>query len=310
MLEQPALHAAARLDLLHHAHIYLLPEAGHTGHAGRVGILHRLLHLLRVGVDDKPGALGQAQYLPSLLKDVGEGQEVQHAVVLTHWHTLIVGLHSGVVLAAGQDDALRVARRTTGVEHVGNVVHRGLRLQGLHLRLPGQVLGLLQQVVEVHGHRVLLAQADAAVEDDDALQRVARGLHAARLVILLLLADEEDAYLRIVQHKLYLLLRRGGIERDGDGANAPGAEVAEKVLRRILRKNPHVILHLHAEVEQGVRHLLHRRRELVPRIRFPLSAAEVLVDEHFAVTVGLGLLVNKHGQMAVILHSYTIFLQK
>ena len=54
------------------------------------------------------------------------------------------------------------------------------------------------------------------------------------LVVLLLLTYEEDADFRISDYELYLLLRRGGIERNGDGPYAPCAEVAKQVLGRVL----------------------------------------------------------------------------
>ena len=47
--------------------------------------------------------------------------------------------------------------------------------------------------------------AHAMVEDDDPLQRRTKRKDAVRLVILILLTDKEDAYLRIVDHVLDLL---------------------------------------------------------------------------------------------------------
>ena len=36
---------------------------------------------------------------------MGKGQEIQHTVLLAHWHTLVIGLHGGMVLPTGQNDA-------------------------------------------------------------------------------------------------------------------------------------------------------------------------------------------------------------
>ena len=72
-------------------------------------------------------------------------QEIQHTVVLSHWHTLVISHHGGVVLATGKDDALRVARRTTGIEDVRYIIHRGGSREGIHLRLARQILTQLQR---------------------------------------------------------------------------------------------------------------------------------------------------------------------
>lgn len=81
-----------------------------------------------------------------------------------------------------------------------------------HFRLARQAFAVLQEVVEVECCGVVCRDAHRAVEDDDALQRVAQPEDAVSLVVLLLLAHKEESNLGIVNHKLYLLLRRGGIE--------------------------------------------------------------------------------------------------
>ena len=86
---------------------------------------------------------------------MGKRQEVQHAVFLAHRHTLVISLHGSIILATGQDDALRVARRTTSIEDIGDIVHRRLLRQGIHLRLTRQVLTQLQEVIEIHGVGIL-----------------------------------------------------------------------------------------------------------------------------------------------------------
>ena len=116
----------------------------------------------------------------------------------------------------------------------------------------------------------MVADAYGTVEDDDALQRGAEGADAVGLVILLLFSDEEEAHLRVVDHKLYLLFAAGGVERYRHRADAPCAEIREEILDAVLREHAHVLLWPYAEVEQRVRHDLDRSGEAVPRIRFPL----------------------------------------
>ena len=227
MLKELTLHGTARLYLLLHTHVDLLPEPGHRRHTRGVLLLHGLLHLQRIGVDNESCASCQAQYLPALLEDVSERQEVQYAVVLVDGHALTVGHHCCVILATGQDDTLGIARRATGVEDIGYVIHLSLSRQVVDLRLSWQSLTQLQEVVEVHGQRVFITQFDPAVEHDDALQGVAGGLHTMGLVVLLLLTHEEDADFRVSQHELYLLLRAGGIERNSHRTDAPCTEVAK-----------------------------------------------------------------------------------
>ena len=314
MLEEFTLHGTRILDFLQHAHVHLLPETGNGRHTRRVGLLHRLLHLLRIGIHNQTGALCQSQDLPPLLKDVSEGQEVQYTVVLIHRHTLAVGLEGRMILAAGKDHALGVACRTTCIEHIGDIIHRSLGLQFLHLRLSGQIVAQFQEVIKVHRVGVVAGDAHILVEDDDALQRLTHREHATRLVILLLLAHEKEAHLGVAHHELYLLLRRRGIERYRHRTDAPGTEVAEEVLHRVLREHTDVLLHLHSEVQQGIRHLPDFVGELVPRNRFPFLTAEVLIDKHLAVAVVLCLVVNQARQMTVCLHIhlllYIIWVQK
>ena len=79
-----------------------------------------------------------------------------------------------------------------------------------------------------------------------------------------LLTNKQKTNLGIVYHKLYLLLRTGGIERNGDGTDAPGSEIALNILCGILREDTDVLLHLHTKVQQGIRRLLDRLRHRVP----------------------------------------------
>ena len=81
--------------------------------------------------------------------------------------------------------------------------------------------------------------------------------HAVCLVILLLLSHEEETYLSIVYHELYLLLAACGIERYCHGTHAPRSEVAENILHGVLREYSDVLLRFDTEVEQCVGHDFH-----------------------------------------------------
>ena len=140
----------------------------------------------------------------------------------------------------------------------------------------------------------MLSDTYVLVEDDDALERLTHSHHTVRLVVLFLLAHKEEAYLGIRNHKLNLLLGTGGIEGDGYRTDAPCAKVAEEILDGILGEDTDILLHLHPEVQQGVRYLLDRCRELVPGIRLPRCAPKIPIYEHFAITVLFRLIVNQY----------------
>ena len=306
--EQLALHGVGPVYLLLHAGVHFLPEARHGAHARGVGLAHGVLHLERVGVHYEPGSHGEAEQRPPFLEDVGIGQEVHHAVVLANVDAAAVGLEGGVVLPVGQYHALAVAGGAAGVEYVGHVVVRRCGVEALQLLGVGVVLAQPHEVVEIERVGVVGAYAHRAVEDDDALQRGAEGEHAVGLVVLLLLAHEEQAHAGVVDHELYLLLAARGIEGYGHGPYAPGTEVGVDVLHAVLGEHAYVLLHAHAELEQRCRHLADRERALAPRARHPLLAAELPVYQGFAVAVLLGLVVYQHRQVTVCLHNHIVLL--
>ena len=234
MLEQFTLYSAGMFYLIHYTHIHLFPETGYCRHTGRMGLTHRLLHLLRMGVDYHGGTLCEAKNGPAALKDMGIRQEIHHTVCFSHWHTLVVGLHSSMELTMCQDNALGIASSTTGIEDIGNVVIGSLLPQPLNFRLSGQVLTQLQKVGKIDGVGIVSRNMDQRIEDDDAFQRGTQGENATCLVILILLTHKKVTDLGIVDHKLYLLLTTGGIERNGDGTNAPCTKVALDILHRVL----------------------------------------------------------------------------
>ena len=169
MVEEFLLEGRGIVHLRLHCDIYLLPEARHTAHTGRMHLSHTLLNLVRISIDEEACALAQTEISPSTLEDVGERKEVDDTILLRDRHTLIVGLQGCMILSVGEHHALAVAGGTAGIEDVRQVVHRGLLIEFLHLRLAWQVLTQLDKVLEVKGVRVMSADAHTGVEDDDAL---------------------------------------------------------------------------------------------------------------------------------------------
>ena len=55
MFKQLALYSTGMFNLVHHTHIYLFPEAWHSGHTGWMGLAHGLLHLLWIGIHYQSG---------------------------------------------------------------------------------------------------------------------------------------------------------------------------------------------------------------------------------------------------------------
>ena len=128
-----------------------------------------------------------------------------------------------------------------------------------------------------------MVDGHSPVEDNNLRQRLTHREHPLGFVILILLSHKEEADLGIAHHELYLLLRTGGIERDGYCPYAPCAEVAEQILNGVLREDAYVLLNFDAHVEHSVRHFVDRFRKLVPRIRLPGGSPEIFVDEGFTV---------------------------
>ena len=244
MLEEFTLGGIGLLYLFLNAHVHLFPKTGDRRHTRRVRLFHRLLYLLRIGVDNQSCSLCQTEDLPTFFKDMSERQEIQHAVVLIYRYTLVVGLHSGMILSTGQDNALRIACGTAGIENIGNIIHRRLCLKFLHLRLSGQIISQFQEIIEIHGIGIVRRHTDILIENDNSLKCAASCKNATSLVVLFLLSNEKETDTSIVYHKLYLLLRTCRIERNRHRTDTPCTEVAEHILHRILRENTQILLYL------------------------------------------------------------------
>ena len=233
-VEKTLLQDAGIVHTVFDSDVDLLPEARNRRHTRGVGLAHSLLYLLGIGVDNQLGANRQAEVSPTSLEDVGEGQEVDDAVVFRDIDKLIVGGKSRMILPVGEHHALALASSSTGVEDVAEVGVVGLLPARLEFRLAGQPLAQLDEVAEVKGIGVVGIDIHAVIIDDDALERGAEVEDAQRLVILVLLAYEEEAHLGIVEHIEYLLFAVGGVERHGNGAHTVGTEVGVEVLHTVL----------------------------------------------------------------------------
>ena len=84
------------------------------------------------------------------------------------------------------------------------------------------------------------------------------------LVVLLLLAHEDETHAGVVDHILHLLARRGGVERNGYHAYAIGSEVGVKILCAVLGEDGYLVLWLQAKGKERVADLLDIRGKLVP----------------------------------------------
>ena len=82
-----------------------------------------------------------------------------------------LGLGEPISVSGSQYDALRVTCRTTGIENIGDIIHRCLSLQFLHLRLSGQIITQLQEVIEIHRIGIVGRDANILIENDNAFQR-------------------------------------------------------------------------------------------------------------------------------------------
>ena len=222
------------LYLVHHTHIHLLPEARHSRHTRGMRLTHGLLYLHRVSVHDETCTCIQTQHSPTTLEDVCIGQEVHDAVILIDRHTLAIGNYGGIKLSVGQNNTFRITCCTTGIENIGDIIEGSFLLQPFHLNLSGQILTQLDEIAEINSIRIICRDLNQRVEHDDTLQRRTERKDATGFVVLVLFTHKEETYLGIVDHKLYLLLRRSGIERNGHSTNTPGSKVTLDILRRVL----------------------------------------------------------------------------
>ena len=264
MGKEALFHRTRPFYLVFHGHIHLFPETGNRRHTRGMGLTHRLLYLLRIGIDDELGTHRHTQIRPTTLEDMGEGQEVDDPVVFAHIHAFAVGHKRCTILSIGQHHALALARSAAGVKDVTHILVVGLAPEHFQLALAGQILAQGHELGEMHGVGIGRSDMHAVVEDDDTLQRGAEREYTLRFLILFLLSHEEQAYLRIVDHKLYLLLTIGSVEGYRHSTHAVRTEISIKILDAVLREHRDTLLRLDAQIEQGIAHLFHAQGEMVP----------------------------------------------
>ena len=114
------------INLCLYSLIHFLPETRHTRHTGRMRLTHRILDLMRIDVDDKRRTLRETEVSPASLEDMREGEEVDDAILIRHRHTSIVGLEGGGILTIGEHHTFRLARRTTRIKDVAEIIVTGL----------------------------------------------------------------------------------------------------------------------------------------------------------------------------------------
>ena len=253
-------------------------------------------------VDSQRAASLQAEIGPSALEDVGEGQEVHDEVAVGERQSPNVSAESGVVHAVGEHDALADARRAAGVEDVGQVVllHFG--------REPGYLFGVVltvgkgKELIEVEAHIVLRILLDGRVEDDEPLHGVLYLEYAVGRVVLVLFADEDVAYLGVAHHVLHLHLACCGIERDGDGSDAVGAEIDIHAFGHVLREGGDVLLHPDAQFEQRGRHAAHGPGKVLPRYFLPLLQFIITIKHGGTVAINGGLALDERREWTGVLH--------
>ena len=317
--KQFPLHTASILYLRLDSHIHLLPETWNRRHTGRMRLSHRLLNLSRIGVDDELCTFRQRQISPSAFEDMGERQEVDDAVVLSYWHILVVGDHRCMILSVGKHHTLRVACGTTRIEDITQVFLIGLSPQFFHLRLSWQIgfdalqirsignlihiaLSQFQEILKINGIRIMRTDAHTRIKNNDAVECRTQREDAVCLVVLLLLAYKQHLDTSIMNHILDLLLRAGGVERNGYNSHAIGSEVCVQILEAVLGEDRNRLLRFQSHVEQSIGNLLHAYRELVPRHSTPFFTTKMAEGQCRTGTVFLRLFMNQYRKVTSCLH--------
>ena len=188
---------------------------------------------------------------------MGKWKEVDDAVLFGNRHAFVVCLQSSIILAISQHHALTVARCSTGIEDISQVIHTCLLVEFLHFCLTRKILTQLQKVLEIEGCRIVCTDAYAGIEDDDTLQRRTEGKDTVSLVILLLFAYKEEANLRIINHILNLLLAAVGIEWHSSNSDTVRTEVGVQIMHTVLREDSDFVKRFSPKIQEGIAHLFH-----------------------------------------------------
>ena len=298
-----ALYEGAVLHLVEHGLIDLFPEARHRRHARGVHLLQRLQHVGGAEVDGELHALRETEVRPRALKHVGEGQKVHEDVVLAQREHAVVHAEALVVHAVSKLHALAVARSAAGVEDIGEVVETGRIEPRRQFVVVGGVFAAFKKFVEIDGEVVLIVFLNLLVEDNDLFQGIGKADDAERCVVLLLLTHEEEAHFRIVEHIRDLRPAACGVERNGHHAYAVGAKVYVEAFGFVLREHRDVLLHAHAEFQQGARHLPDAHGKSVPRDGHPFVEVVISITKCCALAVFACLLGDKAREVTIVQHN-------
>ena len=161
MVKEFLLKRTGIIHLCLYGDIHLLPETWHTTHTGRMHLSHTLLNFMRISIDDEFGTFAQAEVRPGTFKDMGKWKKIDDPVLIGNRHAFVVCLQSSIILAIGQHHALTVARCSTGIEDINQVIHTCLLVEFLYLRLTRKILTQLQEVLEIEGCRIVCTDAHA-----------------------------------------------------------------------------------------------------------------------------------------------------
>ena len=250
VFEHPALYGRGRVHLLLYAAIHFLPEPRHSTHTRRMHFAKALQDVGRTTVDSQRAARLDAEIRPASFEDMREGQEVHDEVLVGKRQSTYVTSESGIIHLVRQHDTLADARRSAGVEDVGQVVFLHFGCELLYLFAMVFPIGKCQKLIEIKAHIVLRVFLYGRVEDDELPHGLLNLEYAVGCVVLVLLADKDVANLGVAHHVLHLGLACRSIERDGDGPDAISTEVHEHAFGHVLRENSDVFLHPDTQFEQ------------------------------------------------------------
>lgn len=117
------------------------------------------------------------------------------------------------------------------------------------------------------------------------------------LIVLILLANKQVLYLGVVDHVLYLALGTGCIKRNGHNPNSVRSKICIEILDAVLRKHRYLLLGLNAKIQQGIAHLLHAQRKLIPGNCLPFQTSKTTESQNGARAILLSLLMDEHREM-------------
>ena len=201
--------------------------------------------------------------------------------------------HHLAEVGVGDDDAFRLARRAGGVDDEGHVVVSGLVATDARGGFSASVVTEADELLEEDARLVGGITDDAAVEDDDLPERVAHLLlRLVSVVVLLLLADEEQSDVGVADDVFDLVGRSSGVHGHFHGACAIGTEGGVEVLGHIGGVDADVLLHADAVLDECLRGESDAVGKGIPGDAEPLAGAWIAMKQGDALAVAFGLMVD------------------